>query len=122
MVVSTINTDPAHHFEGDILGVGTAWQCSCYVYIDCGGNAKPRTPRGIGNSNIGRAHACRECSQCTIGASVTVGSNDDVTGDDVSTLWHYLVTDAFLQNGYVVPRSEEHTSELQSLAYLVCRL
>src|SRR2546425_5320555 len=34
----------------------------------------------------------------------------------------------FLQNGKVVdavlrwPRSEEHTSELQSLAYLVCRL
>src|SRR3989441_8425935 len=24
--------------------------------------------------------------------------------------------------GFVLPRSEEHTSELQSLAYLVCRL
>src|SRR5205823_7993829 len=25
-------------------------------------------------------------------------------------------------NGLITPRSEEHTSELQSLAYLVCRL
>src|SRR2546425_8432024 len=27
-----------------------------------------------------------------------------------------------LEKAYLAPRSEEHTSELQSLAYLVCRL
>src|SRR5687767_6477947 len=34
---------------------------------------------------------------------------------------HYLAFDLFI-GGWIVRRSEEHTSELQSLAYLVCRL
>src|SRR2546425_8224503 len=42
--------------------------------------------------------------------------------------WHGLVTKYFVERGDVAHgaersrRSEEHTSELQSLAYLVCRL
>src|ERR1041384_8689806 len=40
----------------------------------------------------------------------------DNTGSYVNGTWTQL---ASLQTGYV-PRSEEHTSELQSLAYLVC--
>src|SRR2546425_2497287 len=37
---------------------------------------------------------------------------------DCETLWHSLCHHA----GHAYGRSEEHTSELQSLAYLVCRL
>src|SRR5687767_15532213 len=33
-----------------------------------------------------------------------------------------LISDVLATNGATGPRSEEHTSELQSLAYLVCRL
>src|SRR2546425_7129921 len=49
----------------------------------------------------------------------------DLTGGNVATLrfWHsYDFTDenAIIDGGEL--RSEEHTSELQSLAYLVCRL
>src|SRR5687767_15409198 len=38
-------------------------------------------------------------------------------------MWQFLIEAATLTGlGGIVGRSEEHTSELQSLAYLVCRL
>src|SRR5229473_5169593 len=45
--------------------------------------------------------------RCLAGAGARAG---DVAAVGVSVFWHSLL------------RSEEHTSELQSLAYLVCRL
>src|SRR2546425_8309350 len=35
---------------------------------------------------------------------------------------HYYYREMYLPQATTGPRSEEHTSELQSLAYLVCRL
>src|SRR2546425_5571916 len=49
------------------------------------------------------------------GTKATVHSNDVTLGGVRNTVTAYL-TNA------VINRSEEHTSELQSLAYLVCRL
>src|SRR5712672_865784 len=48
------------------------------------------------------------------------------TKEKFTTLLHHISTDhleqAFLELKEDAARSEEHTSELQSLAYLVCRL
>src|SRR5205823_9773296 len=45
------------------------------------------------------------------------------TGWDIGHAVRFLLSDlARYVTGHVARRSEEHTSELQSLAYLVCRL
>src|SRR5205823_9524012 len=59
------------------------------------------------------------------GASTTYGK--DVAGVIVLMSWFYLQAQVVLLSAEVnvvrhYQRSEEHTSELQSLAYLVCRL
>src|SRR5205823_13678298 len=43
-------------------------------------------------------------------------------GRDEEALFHADEALAIEETAYPQPRSEEHTSELQSLAYLVCRL
>src|SRR5205823_12716739 len=49
--------------------------------------------------------------------------NDYDNRCDQESRWHWrLLQPGIFMNSYYVGRSEEHTSELQSLAYLVCRL
>src|SRR3712207_7410921 len=40
----------------------------------------------------------------------------------IQNLYHFFNLVGSLQMNFLVPRSEEHTSELQSRQYLVCRL
>src|SRR3989441_11444949 len=63
-----------------------------------------------------------------VGADAHVAGHHDVRGDETVVFDHRIVADVVAApHGDVVAdfherRSEEHTSELQSLAYLVCRL
>src|SRR2546425_8887134 len=50
------------------------------------------------------------------------GVRENVRNDENALLLENLVIPDILANAGGVTRSEEHTSELQSLAYLVCRL
>src|SRR5205823_11829608 len=61
--------------------------------------------------------------------TVAVGPFEDVALDPASfdlvvaaTSFHWVPTEERRRGHDEVERSEEHTSELQSLAYLVCRL
>src|SRR5437764_11356286 len=47
-------------------------------------------------------------------------SEGEVSGEEVTCPWHGAVYN--IKTGEVLGRSEEHTSELQSPMYLVCRL
>src|SRR3712207_8151665 len=44
------------------------------------------------------------------------------TGDGIGPLWSVVVGLALYNGAVLAERSEEHTSELQSRQYLVCRL
>src|SRR5205823_7770953 len=71
-------------------------------------------------------HATRVASRCGTGVAlvlIALGALRVLTGDLVGGVWLVLVG-LFLQQAARSSweRSEEHTSELQSLAYLVCRL
>src|SRR5205823_13425350 len=53
-------------------------------------------------------------------AQTTPLTNLLLAGDWTATGWPPTMEGA-VRSGYLAARSEEHTSELQSLAYLVCR-
>ena len=70
--------------------------------IDCWRDKKPGSPGCIGNPDVGRAHASSKGSERPIGACVAIGPNDDVTRSNITTLRHYLVADALLQDTNVL--------------------
>src|SRR3989441_2312955 len=71
-------------------------------------------------SNAGRlAEACRLYAELMLEDDVTVGMS--LTGAMTPAGLGMSTIIPLLEAGFI-DRSEEHTSELQSLAYLVCRL
>src|SRR5205823_14991371 len=59
------------------------------------------------------------CAGALTGATCTVSPSSVTAADGVTPQQAQV---SMTTNALVIPRSEEHTSELQSLAYLVCRL
>src|SRR2546425_7197302 len=91
-------------------------------------------PGIIVRRSIPRPSTCRPTNErapaagdglTTVGTDVPGASPDDISGqslgDSPGARWPRGITEA-LPADVVGGRSEEHTSELQSLAYLVCRL
>src|SRR2546429_7065068 len=61
----------------------------------------------------------------TLFRSATGNNGSSFAGLSTNTLFYNMVLAAAMLMGrfiYVIPRSEEHTSELQSRLHLVCRL
>src|SRR3989441_8606493 len=68
---------------------------------------------------------CAQGADATTSGSLVAPSGLVATASSSSTIDLSWLDTNSRESGYVVersPRSEEHTSELQSLAYLVCRL
>src|SRR5690625_6455783 len=66
------------------------------------------------DEDLDAPHSCRGgiCSTCL--ALITEGKAE--------MRKNQILTDSEVEEGYVLTRSEEHTSELQSRGHLVCRL
>src|SRR5205823_13672093 len=93
------------------LSLHDALPISSYTYLDwdTAAGKLARRPRHRGNLNLNYLY---ERFQVNLGANF-IGRHDD--NDSVTAA-------NITKPGYVkFDRSEEHTSELQSLAYLVCR-
>src|SRR5205823_11256394 len=59
---------------------------------------------------------------CTLSVAIVAGAFYLVSQNGIWYKFEHGSVSAFSPNGKLLWRSEEHTSELQSLAYLVCRL
>src|SRR5205823_13125942 len=61
-------------------------------------------------------------NRCLPASAALIASSAWTWGGTAKATASHRSNSSSTENAGVVPRSEEHTSELQSLAYLVCRL
>src|SRR3989441_4127054 len=93
--------------------------------IDGSGLPRYRADVAVRHGRIAAIGRIREAAREVIDADgqvVTPGFVDGHTHMDAQVFWDPMGTCSCWHGVTTVVRSEEHTSELQSLAYLVCRL
>src|SRR5205823_7721108 len=92
--------------------------------IDFHQRAVPRPTERIGKRSPRRTITRRAAALVQISVSFKIAEATVISGTKNTNAWRIstIANSARNRPSQVAMRSEEHTSELQSLAYLVCRL